>query len=79
VLCVAFSPSARQSSLPGKNAPSALCRALDQNAHGKGCVVRIIVFAVRRRRTAKRTIPVVNYTNYMENGKIQTHSLQIFL
>jgi hypothetical protein len=36
--------------LPGKNAPSALCRALDQNAHGKGCAVRILVFAVRRAR-----------------------------
>jgi hypothetical protein len=46
--------------LPGKNAPSALCYALDQNAHGKGCVVRILVFAVRRRRTAKRANPVVN-------------------
>jgi hypothetical protein len=39
---------ARQSSLPGKNAPSTLCRALDENAHGKGCAVRILVFAVRR-------------------------------
>jgi hypothetical protein len=48
--------------LPGKNAPSALCRALDQNAHGKGCAVRILVFAVRHRHTAKRANPVVNAT-----------------
>jgi hypothetical protein len=50
VSCVAFSQSARQRSLPGKNALSALCRALSQNAHDKGCVVRILVFAVRRAR-----------------------------
>jgi hypothetical protein len=49
VSCVAFSRSAQQSSLQGKNAPSALCRALDHNTHGKGCIVRIIVFAVRRK------------------------------
>jgi hypothetical protein len=60
VSCVAFSQIARQSSLPGKNASSALCRALGQNAHGKGGAVRIPVFAVRRRRTAKSAIPVVN-------------------
>jgi hypothetical protein len=60
VPCVAFSQSARQSFLPGENAPSALCHALDQNAHDKGCAVRILVFAVRRRRTAKRANPVVN-------------------
>jgi hypothetical protein len=33
--------------LPGKNAPCALCHALGQNAHGKGCAVRILAFAVR--------------------------------
>jgi hypothetical protein len=49
VSCVAFSQSARQNSLPGKNVPGALCRALGQNAHGKGGAVRISVFAVRRR------------------------------
>jgi hypothetical protein len=32
---------------------------LDQNAHDKGCAVRILVIAVRRRRTAKRANPVV--------------------
>jgi hypothetical protein len=46
VPCVAFSHSARQSSLPGKNAPGALCRALGQNAHGKGGAVRFPLFAV---------------------------------
>jgi hypothetical protein len=46
--------------LPGKNVPSALCRALDQNAHGKGCAVRIPLFVVRRQRTAKRANPVVS-------------------
>jgi hypothetical protein len=59
VPCVAFSQSARQSSLPGKNASSALCCALDQNAHGKGYAMRILVFAMRRQRTAKRANPVV--------------------
>jgi hypothetical protein len=60
VLCVAFSQSARQSSLPGKNEPGALCRALWENAHGKGGAVRFRPFAVRRRRTAKSVIPVVS-------------------
>jgi hypothetical protein len=59
VPCVAFSQGTRQSSLPGKNAPGALCRALGQNAHGKGGAMRIPVFAVRRWRTAKSAIPVV--------------------
>jgi hypothetical protein len=59
VPCIAFSQGARQSSLPGKNASGALCRALGQNAHGKGGAVRIPVFAVRRRRTAKSAILVV--------------------
>jgi hypothetical protein len=45
--------------LPGKNASSALCRALDKNAHGKGYAMRILVFAMRRQRTAKRANPVV--------------------
>jgi hypothetical protein len=58
--CVAFSQGAQQSFLPGKNAPSALCRALEQNVHDKGCAVRILVFAARRRRTAKRANPVVS-------------------
>jgi hypothetical protein len=52
VPCVAFSQSARQSSLPGKNESGALCRALWENAHGKGG-------AVRFRPTAKSAIPVV--------------------
>jgi hypothetical protein len=34
--------------LPGKNAPCTLCRALGQNAHGKGCVVRILAFGKAR-------------------------------
>jgi hypothetical protein len=59
VPCVAFSQSARQCSLPGKNTSGALCRALGQNAHGKGGAVRIPVFAMRRWRTAKSVIPVV--------------------
>jgi hypothetical protein len=59
VSCVAFSQIARQSSLPGKNASGALCRALGQNAHGKGGAVRIPVFVVRRRRMAKSAIPIV--------------------
>jgi hypothetical protein len=40
VSCVAFSQNARQSSLPGKNEPGALCRALWEKAHGKGGAVR---------------------------------------
>jgi hypothetical protein len=59
VPCVAFFQSARQSSLPGKNEPGALCRALGKNAHGKGGAVRILPFAVRPQRTAKSAIPVV--------------------
>jgi hypothetical protein len=37
-----------------------LCRALGQNAHGKDGALRVLAFAVRRRRTAKRVNPVVN-------------------
>jgi hypothetical protein len=59
VSCVAFFQSARQSSLPGKNEPGALCRALWENTHGKGSAVPFPPFAVRRRRTAKSAIPVV--------------------
>jgi hypothetical protein len=60
VSCVSFPQGARQRYLPGKNAPCALCRALGQKAHDKGGAVRIMVFAVRRRRTTKRTNPVVS-------------------
>jgi hypothetical protein len=59
VPCVAFSQNARQSSLPGKNEPGALCRALWEKAHGKGGAVHFRPFAVRCRRTAKSAIPVV--------------------
>jgi hypothetical protein len=39
-----------------------LCQVkIDQNVHVKGCVMRILVFVVRRRRTAKRVNPVVSY------------------
>jgi hypothetical protein len=59
VPCVAFSQNARQSSLPGKNEPGALCHALWEKEHGKGGAVRFRPFAVRCRRTAKSAIPVV--------------------
>jgi hypothetical protein len=59
VSCVAFSQSARQSSLLGKNASGTLRHALGQNVHSKGGAVRIPVFVVCRRRTAKSAIPVV--------------------
>jgi hypothetical protein len=48
VPCIAFSQSARQSSLLGKNASGVFCRALGQNAHGKGSAVHIPLFPVRR-------------------------------
>jgi hypothetical protein len=57
--CVAFPYGARQRSLPGKNAPCALCRAPEQNPHGKGCAVRVLASAVRPWRTAKRANPIV--------------------
>jgi hypothetical protein len=44
--CVAFPNGARQRSLPGKNAPCALCHAPGQNPHGKGCAVWVLAFGV---------------------------------
>jgi hypothetical protein len=67
VPCVAFSQNARQSSLLGKNEPGALCRALWEKAHGKGGAVRFRPFVVRRRRTAKSAIPVVQLTRCFEH------------
>jgi hypothetical protein len=75
VPCVTFSQSARQSSVPGKNTPCALCRALGQNAHGKGNAVRIPVFVVRRRRTAKSAILVVKEQNKMMQVRQPNSSL----
>jgi hypothetical protein len=75
VPCVTFSQSARQSSVPGKNAPGALCRALGQNAHDKGSAVRIPVFVVRRRRTTKSAIPVVKEQNKMMQVRQPNSSL----
>jgi hypothetical protein len=63
VSCVAFSQSAQQSSLSGKNESGALCCALWKNAHGKGGAVRFPPFVVRRRRAAKSAIPVVPTTS----------------
>jgi hypothetical protein len=83
VPCVAFFQSARQSSLQGKNAPGALCRALGKNAHGKGGAVRIPPFAVRRRRTAKSAIPVVHHLlimlSFVSMASFSTNHMKILI
>jgi hypothetical protein len=83
VPCVAFFQSARQSSLQGKNASGALCRALGKNAHGKGGAVRIPPFAVRRRRTAKSAIPVVHHLlimlSFVSMASFSTNHMKILI